>query len=68
MTRVIHYWFYWGEVYTNAYYADQKSDWLYVRKYVDSEPTSSLSGEENGCSGEATAISLVSFTATGIWQ
>jgi hypothetical protein len=59
------YWFYWGEVYTNAYYADQKSDWLYVRKYVDSEPTSALGGEENGCSGEATAISLVSFTANG---
>jgi hypothetical protein len=58
-------WFYWGEVYTNAYYADQKSDWVYVRKYVDSEPTISVSGEENGCDGEATAVSLVSFTAKG---
>ncbi|HEY47536.1 MAG TPA: DUF2341 domain-containing protein, partial [Anaerolineae bacterium] len=39
------FWFYWGEVYTNFYYADQKSDWVYVRDYVDPEPTTGLGGE-----------------------
>ncbi|UCF60250.1 MAG: DUF2341 domain-containing protein, partial [Anaerolineaceae bacterium] len=41
------FWFYWGEVYTNFYYADVKSDWVYVRDYISPEPTASLSGEEN---------------------
>jgi hypothetical protein len=59
------FWFYLGEVYTNAYYADQKSDWFYVRQYVDSEPTTSVAGEETGCRGAPTAIGLISFTATG---
>ena len=35
-------WFYWGEVYTNAYWNDEDSDWVYLRDYVSSEPTSSL--------------------------
>ena len=59
------FWFYWGEVYTNYYYADAKSDWFYVRTYIDPEPTSALGGEEEGCRGEATAVSLLSFTAKG---
>jgi hypothetical protein len=59
------FWFYWGEIYSDYYYADVKSDWVYVRSYVDPEPTSTIGGEENGCRGEATAVSLLSFTATG---
>ena len=42
-----HLWLYWGEVYTNAYWADVKSDWVYVRKYVDPEPTAALGSEED---------------------
>ena len=33
------YWFYWGEVYTDYYYADQRSEWVYQRAYVSSEPS-----------------------------
>jgi hypothetical protein len=39
-------WFYWGEVYSDYYYGDQKSDWLYVRDYVSPEPSSWLGAEE----------------------
>ena len=41
------YWFYWGEPYTDYYYADQKSDWFYIRKYVGQEPTTSVGGQES---------------------
>lgn len=41
-----NYWFYWGEVYTVAYYADMKSDWVYLRDYVSPEPSTSLGPEE----------------------
>ena len=40
------YWFYTGDVYTNAYWHDAKSDWLYLRDYVSPEPTSALGSEE----------------------
>ncbi|MCP4544579.1 MAG: DUF11 domain-containing protein [Chloroflexi bacterium] len=40
-------WFYWGEVYTSHYWADVKSDWIYMRKYIDPEPTTILSSEED---------------------
>ena len=40
------YWFYWGDVYTNAYWHDAKSDWVYLRDYVSPEPTSALGAEE----------------------
>jgi len=39
-------WFYWRKVYTGAYWADVMSDWVYLRDYVDPEPTSALGGEE----------------------
>jgi hypothetical protein len=39
-------WFYWGEIYTNFYYADVKSDWVYVRQYIDPEPTTSMGNQE----------------------
>jgi len=59
------FWFYWGDAYTNYYYADVKSDWVYVRKYVEPEPTTDLADEESGCPGAPTAVSLISFTAMG---
>jgi hypothetical protein len=40
------FWFYWGEIYTDFYYGDQKSDWVYVRDYVDPEPSAALTGLE----------------------
>jgi cellulose synthase/poly-beta-1,6-N-acetylglucosamine synthase-like glycosyltransferase len=40
-------WFYWGEIYTDYYYADQTSDWVYVRDYVPTEPDASLGTEED---------------------
>jgi hypothetical protein len=39
-------WFYWGEIYTDFYYGDQRSDWVYLRDYVDPEPTSAVGAEE----------------------
>ncbi|KPJ58208.1 MAG: hypothetical protein AMJ46_14510, partial [Latescibacteria bacterium DG_63] len=59
------FWFYLGEVYTNAYYADQKSDWVYVRKYVDSEPSASAGNEEtNGSPDPVTQLGAGGFTSS----
>ncbi len=41
-------WFYFGEVYTDFYFVDQRSDWVYLRDYVDPEPTVSLAAETAG--------------------
>jgi hypothetical protein len=38
-------WFYWGDPYSDFYYIDQKSDWVYLRDYVNPEPVSSLGSE-----------------------
>lgn len=38
-------WLYWGEVYTNKYWATTQSDWFYLRDYVNPEPASALGGE-----------------------
>ncbi|MCZ6551327.1 MAG: right-handed parallel beta-helix repeat-containing protein, partial [candidate division NC10 bacterium] len=40
------FWFYWGEAYTDFYFTDVKSDWVYVRDYVDPEPSTALGAEE----------------------
>ena len=40
------YWYYTGDVYTNAYWHDAKIDWLYLRDNVNPEPTSALGSEE----------------------
>jgi len=40
------FWFFSGDPYTNAYWADMKSDWVYLRDYVSPEPTTSLGFEE----------------------
>src|SRR3990170_1224252 len=39
-------WFYWGEVYTDQYWGLQRSDWLYLRDFVNPEPTTSLGTEQ----------------------
>ncbi|MDD1671126.1 MAG: hypothetical protein LUQ67_07470, partial [Methanomicrobiales archaeon] len=44
------WWFYWGDPYTGYYYGDQKSDWVYLRDYVNPEPTSSLGTEQAAAS------------------
>ena len=41
-----NFWFYWGEIYTDQHWADQDSDWVYLRDYVDPEPLTGLGGEE----------------------
>ena len=38
-------WLYWGEVYTNKYWALTQSDWFYLRDYVNPEPSSAIGGE-----------------------
>jgi hypothetical protein len=40
------FWFYWGEIYTDYYYTDVKSDWVHLRKYLDPEPATSVGGQE----------------------
>ncbi len=58
-------WFYWGEVYTNFYYADQKSDWVYLRKYVDPEPSASAGNEETNSSPDpVTQLAAGGFTSS----
>ncbi|MDD1670895.1 MAG: DUF2341 domain-containing protein, partial [Methanomicrobiales archaeon] len=42
--------FYTGEVYTDYYWVNQKSDWLYLRNTVNPEPTVAVNPEElSGC-------------------
>jgi hypothetical protein len=38
-------WLYWGEVYTDQYWATTRSEWFYLRDYVDPEPSTTLAGE-----------------------
>ncbi|MCK4692150.1 MAG: DUF2341 domain-containing protein, partial [Anaerolineales bacterium] len=40
------FWFYIGDPYTNFYWNDTNSDWIYERDYVSAEPTSGLGTEE----------------------
>ncbi len=42
------FWFYTGEVYTDAYWVSSRSDWMYLRDYVSPEPSTSLGSEEPG--------------------
>jgi parallel beta-helix repeat protein len=35
-------WLYWGEVYTDQFWASTESDWFYLRNFVDPEPTAVL--------------------------
>ena len=58
------FWLYWGEVYTNAYWADVKSDWVYVRKYVTPEPTAALGSEEDAIALGDPVIVGAPFTYT----
>ncbi|KPJ58692.1 MAG: hypothetical protein AMJ46_13775, partial [Latescibacteria bacterium DG_63] len=59
------FWFCWGEVYTDFYYADQKSDWVYLRKYVDPEPSASAGNEEtNGSPDPVTQLGAGGFTSS----
>jgi CSLREA domain-containing protein len=60
-------WFYWGDVYTTAYWHDTKSDWFYLRDYVDPEPTTSDAVEETNtayCPATATPTPTDTPTAT----
>jgi hypothetical protein len=41
------FWFYWGEVYTTHYWAEQRSDWIIMRDYVAPEPSTVLGVEEH---------------------
>ena len=38
-------WLYWGEVYTDQYWAMTRSEWFYLRDYVNPEPSTALAGE-----------------------
>lgn len=40
------FWFYWGDVYTGAYWHDARSDWVHLRDYVDPKPTTAFGPEE----------------------
>jgi hypothetical protein len=59
------FWFYWGEVYTNFYYADVKSEWVYLRDYVDPEPTTSLSVTEVDAPFVNITVSVYHTNSTG---
>jgi hypothetical protein len=59
------FWFYWGEIYTNFYYADQASDWVYVRDYVNPEPTTSLSVTEDDAPFVDIAVSVYDTNSGG---
>ena len=61
------YWFYWGDVYTGAYFHDADSNWVWLRDYVSPEPTSGLGAEEMNtayCPATATPTAAASSTPT----
>jgi CSLREA domain-containing protein len=39
------YWLYWGEVYTDQFWASTASDWFHLRDFVDPEPTTALADQ-----------------------
>jgi uncharacterized delta-60 repeat protein len=58
------YWFYIGDPYTNFYWNDSNSDWIYERDYVNSEPTSGKGTEETNQTYCAQAADPATSTIT----